>query len=117
MTPHRPREAIKRHDQSGQTIGQHSHLTEMLIMENLQRLNKAVTEAGAEVAGIEHGPEGAERLMIRTPGGLVTVGVPLKGELSGDLENATVAANKIVASAKVLTAGPARYLSLATGQK
>ena len=86
-------------------------------MENLQRLNKAVTEAGAEVAGIEHGPEGAERLMIRTPGGLVTVGVPLKGELSGDLENATAAANKIVASAKVLTAGPARYLSLATGQK
>jgi hypothetical protein len=47
-------------------------------MENLLRLNKAVTEAGAEVAGIEHGPEGAERLMIRTPGGLVTVGVPLK---------------------------------------
>jgi hypothetical protein len=86
-------------------------------MENLEQLKKAVAEAGAEVAGIERGPNGAQRLVIRTPGGLITIGVPLKGELSRDTENATAAADKIVASAKVLTADPARHLSAASGQK
>jgi hypothetical protein len=80
--------------------------------------------AGADPAPVasirqlnEHGPKGAERLVIRTPGGLITIDVPLKGELSGDIENATAAANKIVASAKVLTADPARHLSSASGQR
>ena len=80
--------------------------------------------AGADPAPVasirqlnEHGPKGAERLVIRTPGGLITIDVPLKGELSGDIENATAAANKIVASAKVPTADPARHLSSASGQR
>ena len=59
-----------------------------------KKLKKAVTGAGAEAAGIERGPTGAERLVIRTLGGLITIGVPLKGELSTDIENATAAANK-----------------------
>jgi hypothetical protein len=86
-------------------------------MENLEQLKKAVTRAGAEAAGIERGPNGAERLVIRTLGGLITIGVPLKGELSTDIENATAAANKIVASSKVLTADPARHLSITHGQR
>jgi hypothetical protein len=86
-------------------------------MENLELLKKAVTEAGAEAGGIERGPRGAERLVIRTLGGLITIGVPLKGELSRDIENATVAANRIVASAKVITADPARHLSITQGQR
>jgi hypothetical protein len=86
-------------------------------MENLEQLKKTVTAAGAEVAGIERGPNGAERLVIRTPGGLITIGVPLKGELDRDIENAAAAASKIVASAKILTAGPARHLSVALGLK
>jgi hypothetical protein len=34
-------------------------------MENLEQLKSAATEAGAEVVGIERGPKGAERLVIR----------------------------------------------------
>jgi hypothetical protein len=45
-------------------------------MENLEQLKKAITGAGAEAAGIERGPKGAERLVIRTRGGLITIGVP-----------------------------------------
>jgi hypothetical protein len=86
-------------------------------MENLEQLKKTVAAAGAEVAGIERGPNGAERLVIRTPGGLITIGVPLKGELGRDIENAAAAASKIVASAKILTADPARHLSVASGLK
>jgi hypothetical protein len=86
-------------------------------MENLEQLKKAVTEAGAEAAGIERDPKGAERLVIRTLGGLITIGVPLKGELSGDIENAIAAANRIVASKKILTADPARHLSIAQGRR
>jgi hypothetical protein len=43
---------------------------------------------------------------------LITIEVPLKGELSKDLESVTAAAGKIVASAKALTAEPARHLSV-----
>jgi hypothetical protein len=72
-------------------------------IENLEQLKKAVTEAGAEAAGVERGAKGAQRLVIRALGRLITIGVSLKGELSRDIENATAAANKIVASAKALT--------------
>jgi hypothetical protein len=81
-------------------------------MENLEQLKKTVAAAGAEVVGIER-----DRLVIRTPGGLVTIGVPLKGELDRDIENAAAAASKIVARAKTLTADPARHLSIASGLK
>jgi hypothetical protein len=86
-------------------------------MENPEQFRRTVTEAGAEVAGIERGSKGVERLVIRTPVGLITIGVPLKGELSKDIENAAAAANKIVARAKILTADPARHLSVASGLK
>jgi hypothetical protein len=110
------REVIKCRDQGGKQLANTANFLGG-HMENLEQLKKAVAEAGAEVAGIERGPKGVARLVIRTPGGLITIGVPLKGELSRDIENATAAANKIVASAKVLGADPARHLSASSGQK
>jgi hypothetical protein len=80
-------------------------------MSNVERFKTAVTAAGAEAKGIERGPGGAERLVIATIGGLVTKEIPLQGELDKDIENATLAARQIVASAERLTAEPATKLS------
>ena len=89
-----PREAIEHRGQGKQLAAEPNLLGGHV--QNLEQLKKAVTGAGAEVAGIKRGPKGAERLVIRTLGGLITIGVPLKGELSRDIENATAAANKLL---------------------
>jgi len=78
-------------------------------MSNVDQFKNAVTEAGAEAAR-ERGSGRAERLVINTRGGLITREVPLEGDLDKDIQNATSAARQIVASAKVLTAEPARKL-------
>ena len=44
-----------------------------------EQFEKAVTEAGAVAIRIMRGPRGAERLIIQTPGGLITREVPLRG--------------------------------------
>jgi hypothetical protein len=64
---------------------------------------------------IMRGPKGAERLIIQTPGGLITREVPLRGDLGKDIQLATTSAKEIVASAKDLTSTPARNLSTARG--
>jgi hypothetical protein len=56
-----------------------------------------------------------ERLVIRTLGGLITIGVPLKGELSKDIENAAAAANKIVARAKNTYSRPGQTFECRVG--
>ena len=80
-------------------------------MANVEQFEKVVTEAGAEAMRIMRGPRGAERLIIQTPGGLITREVPLKGDLARDIQLATTSAKEIVASAKSLTSAPARNLS------
>ena len=80
-------------------------------MSNVQQFEKAVTEAGAVAIRIMRGPRGAERLIIQTPGGLITREVPLIGDLRRDIQHATTSAKEIVASAKRLTAAPATSLS------
>jgi hypothetical protein len=80
-------------------------------MSNVDQFKTAVIAAGAEAKCIERGPRGAERLIITTFGGLVTKGIPLKGELDIDIDTVAFAARQIVASAKRLTAEPATTLS------
>jgi hypothetical protein len=80
-------------------------------MANVEQFEKAVTEAGAVALRIMRGPKGAERLVIQTPGGLITTEVPLIGDLRGDIQHTTTSAQEIVASAKRLTAAPATSLS------
>ena len=79
-------------------------------MANVEQFEKAVTETGAEAMHIMRGPRGGERLVIQTPGGLITREVPLHGDLDKDIQAATISAREIVASAKSLTANPARAL-------
>ena len=50
-------------------------------MANVEQFEKAVTEAGAVAISIIRGPTGGERLVIQTPGGLITREVPLIGDL------------------------------------
>jgi hypothetical protein len=80
-------------------------------MANVEQFERVVIEAGAVAMRIMRGPKGAERLVIQTPGGLITREVPLRGDLGKDIQAATTSAQQIVASAKSLTANPARYLS------
>ena len=80
-------------------------------MSNVEQFEKAVTEAGAVALRIMRGAKGAERLVIQTPGGLITREVPLIGDLRRDIQHATTSAQEIVASAKRLTAAPATSLS------
>jgi hypothetical protein len=80
-------------------------------MANVEQFEEAVTEAGAEVVRIMRGPRGVERLVIQTPGGLITREVPLRGDLGKDIPAAAISAKEIVASAKRLTAAPATSLS------
>jgi len=80
-------------------------------MSNVEQFEKAVTEAGAEAMRIMRGPKGAERLIIQTPGGLITREVPLRGDPGKDIPAAAISAKEIVDGAKRLTAAPARNLS------
>jgi hypothetical protein len=84
-------------------------------MSNVEQFEKAVTEAGAAALRITRGPKGTERLIIQTPGGLITREVPLRGDLGKDIQAAAISAKEIVAGAKSLTAEPARNLSTARG--
>jgi hypothetical protein len=86
-------------------------------MSNVEQFERVVTEAGAKAMRIQRGPKGAERLILQTPGGLITREVPLSGNLGKDIRDAVTTANQIVADAKSLTAQPARYLSTAAGPK
>jgi hypothetical protein len=80
-------------------------------MSSVEQFVIAVTEAGAVATRIVRGPEGRERLVIQTPGGLITREVRLRGDLGIDIQAATISAREIVASAKRLTANPARALT------
>jgi len=86
-------------------------------MSNVEQFERVVTEAGAKALSIKRGPKGAERLIIQTPGGLITREVPLSGNLGKDIQDAVTTANEIVEDAKSLTARPARYLSTTPGSK
>ena len=80
-------------------------------MSNVEQCSKVVTDAGAEAIGIMRGPRGAERLVIQTPGGLITRAVPLIGDPGKDSAQVASSAREIVDSARSLTAPPARNLS------
>ena len=80
-------------------------------MANVEQFERVVTDAGAVALRIMRGSRGAERLVIQTPGGLITTEVPLIGDLRGDIQHTTTSAQEIVASAKRLTAAPATSLS------
>jgi hypothetical protein len=80
-------------------------------MANVEQFEKAVSEAGAVAMSIIRGPRGGERLVIQTPGGLITREVPLRGDLAKDILAAATSAQEVVASAKRLTAAPATTLS------
>ena len=83
-------------------------------MSNVEQFEKAVTEAGAVAMRIMRCAKGAERLVVQTPGGLITKEVPLRGDLGIDIQHATTSAREIVATAKNLTADPSRNLSSRT---
>ena len=83
-------------------------------MSNVEQFEKAVTDAGAVTMRIMRRPNGSERLVIQTPGGLITREVPLRGDLSKDVHAATVSAKEIVASASHLTSPPAGNLTSRT---
>jgi hypothetical protein len=83
-------------------------------MSNVEQFERAVTDAGAVAMRILRGPNGSERLVIQTPGGLITREVPLRGDLGEDVQAATISAKEIVASARHLTSPPARSLSTRT---
>jgi hypothetical protein len=80
-------------------------------MSNVDEFAKVVTDAGAEAIRIMRGPRGAERLVIQTPGGLITREVPLIGDPGKDSKQVASSALEIVDSARSLTAPPARNLS------
>jgi hypothetical protein len=81
-------------------------------MSSVEQFVDAVTEAGAVATRIMRGPGGRERLVIQTPGGLITREVLLRGDLGTDIQAATISAKEIIASAKRLTASPARALTV-----
>jgi hypothetical protein len=83
-------------------------------MSNVEQFQKAVSDAGAVAMGIMRRSDGAERLVIQTPGGLITREVPLRGHLGQDIQAATTSAKEIVASARHLTSPPARNLTSRT---
>ena len=83
-------------------------------MSNVEQFEKAVTEAGAVATRIMRRPNGSERLVIQTPGGLITREVPLRGDFGQDVQAATASAKEIVASARYLTSPPSRNLTSRT---
>jgi hypothetical protein len=80
-------------------------------MSNVEQFEEAVTEAGAVALPVRRGADGTERLVIQTPGGLVTREVPLRGDLGTDIQAAATSAEEIVTSARHLASPPARDLS------
>ena len=80
-------------------------------MSNVEQFKKAVADAGAVAIRVIRRPDGSERLVIQTLGGLITREVPLRGDLSQDVQAATTSAKEIVASARYLTSPPSRNLS------
>lgn len=96
---------------------QHLDLSREAHMSHVEQFEQAVTEAGAVALRIERKPQGEERLVIQTRGGLITRKVTLKGDLGKDIQDVTAAARQIVASAKSLTAEPARNLSVSQPPK
>jgi hypothetical protein len=83
-------------------------------MSNVEQFQKAVSDAGAVAMRIMRRPNGSERLVIQTPGGLITREVPLRGDLGRDVQAATTSAKEIVASASHLTSPAARTLTSRT---
>ena len=83
-------------------------------MSNVEQFQKAVTDVGAVAMRIMRQPNGSERLVIQTPGGLITREVPLRGDLGQDVQAATTSAKEIVATARHLTSPPARNLTSRT---
>ena len=79
-------------------------------MSNVEQFEKLVSEAGAVVNHIAHGPKG-EELVISVRGGLITKAIPLHGKFNEDAANVTAAAERMVITAKMLTGQPARHLS------
>ena len=61
-------------------------------MANVEQFEQAVTEAGAVAVRIMRGSRGPERLVIQTPGGLITREVPLRGDLGKDIPAAATSA-------------------------
>ena len=83
-------------------------------MSNVEQFEKAVTGAGAVAMRVMRQPNGSERLVIQTPGGLITREVPLRGDLGKDVQAAITSAKEIVATARHLTSPPARNLTSRT---
>ena len=83
-------------------------------MSNVEQFQKASADAGAVAMRVMRQPNGSERLVIQTPGGLITREVPLRGDLGKDVQAATTSAKEIVASARHLTSPPARNLTSRT---
>src|SRR6476660_6893743 len=83
-------------------------------MSNVEQFEKAVADAGAVAMRIMRRPDGSERLVIQTLGGLITREVPLRGDLGQNVQAATTPAKEIVASARYLTSPPARNLTSRT---
>jgi len=80
-------------------------------MSNVEQFKKAVADAGAVAIRVIRRPDGSERLVIQTLGGLIKREVPLREDLSQDVQAATTSAKEIVASARYLTSPPARTLT------
>ena len=83
-------------------------------MSSIEQFEGVVADAGAVAMRVMRGPGGSERLVIQTPGGLITREVPLRGNLDKDLQAAATSAKEIVTSARHLTAPPARNLTSRT---
>jgi hypothetical protein len=83
-------------------------------MSNVEQFEKAIADVGAVAMRVMRQPNGSERLVIQTPGGLITREVPLRGDFGKDVQAATTSAKEIVASARHLTSPPARNLTSRT---
>jgi hypothetical protein len=96
---------------SGAQVPSEQGIREEVSMSNVEQFKKAVAEAGAVAIRVIRRPDGSERLVIQTLGGLIKREVPLRGDLSQDVQAATTSAKEIVASARYLTSPPARTLT------
>jgi len=54
-------------------------------MSNVEQFKRAVADVGAVAIRVIRRPDGSERLVIQTLGGLITREVPLRGDLSQDV--------------------------------
>src|ERR1700750_434743 len=96
---------------SGRWFPSEQAIREEVPMSYVEQFKKAVADAGAvAIRGIRR-PDGSERLVIQTLGGLITREVPLRGDLSQDVQAAATSGQEIVASTRFLTSPPARTLT------